>query len=421
MADQGVVSLGNFAVNLLLARYFAQRDDLSSLGSFGVLMGLVLFFNGIQAALVIYPLTVRGTSVGREQIGRMAGISLVLTLLAWPLLGAGIIAAALLWRIDPVVGIWASAAMLLWQLQETLRRGLMAHLRFRAVLPGDAVSYLGQMSIVGYLAWRGTLTLSSTFIAMAVTSGLGALIQAVQIGVRGAAIGRVSGFARECWALGRWVMMGNLTTLFNVTLFEWNTGFWLGRATLGVYYAISTMVRLANPLSFAIASLILPNASRTWHEEGMWRAKRVMHRFGLLGTLLLAPYLALLILLPHLAITAFYGSNSPYHEYAMVLRIAAFASALAYSAIATGAFLNGVERTGYSFIGQFVSAASFALVAMPLTAIYGLIGAVSGWAISAGIQTLLYAYFIHRLPDERNRLEPEPVGDAPLGSPQLHC
>src|SRR5262245_14687257 len=182
MADQGVVSLGNFAVNLLLARYFAQRDDLSSLGSFGVLMGLVLFFNGIQAALVIYPLTVRGTSVGREQIGRMAGMSLVLTFLSWPLLGAGIIAAALLWSIDPVVGIWAAAAMLLWQLQETLRRGLMAHLRFRAVLPGDAVSYLGQMTIVGFLAWRGTLTLSSTFIAMAVTSGLGAVLQAAQLG-----------------------------------------------------------------------------------------------------------------------------------------------------------------------------------------------------------------------------------------------
>src|SRR5262245_22544082 len=53
LADQGIVSLGNCATNVLLARSLAVAE----FGVFALLLEAMLFLNSLQAALVIYPLS----------------------------------------------------------------------------------------------------------------------------------------------------------------------------------------------------------------------------------------------------------------------------------------------------------------------------------------------------------------------------
>ncbi|HMB94992.1 MAG TPA: hypothetical protein VKK61_03035, partial [Tepidisphaeraceae bacterium] len=77
-ADQGIVSLGNFGINIVLARHFAQTSDLTDYGKFWVLMELILFLNGVQAALLIYPLSVRGAVLDRRGLAGIATQSLLL-------------------------------------------------------------------------------------------------------------------------------------------------------------------------------------------------------------------------------------------------------------------------------------------------------------------------------------------------------
>src|SRR5262245_29068878 len=43
LADQGIVSLGNFGMNIVLARHYAARDGLGEYGAFFVLMELMFF------------------------------------------------------------------------------------------------------------------------------------------------------------------------------------------------------------------------------------------------------------------------------------------------------------------------------------------------------------------------------------------
>src|SRR4051812_47716528 len=85
IADQGVASIGNFGINILLGWYFHRQGDLTSFASFWILMELILFLNGLQAALVVYPLSVRGAISGRG-LGILTSMSIVLTILAWPVL-----------------------------------------------------------------------------------------------------------------------------------------------------------------------------------------------------------------------------------------------------------------------------------------------------------------------------------------------
>lgn len=401
IADQGVVSLGNFSVNMLLAAYFARMRDLKDFGAFGILMELILVLNGLQQAILVYPLTVRGTLLERKALSQMTSMCMVLTIMAWPVMALGMVITALVAHKSLQVGLWAAVAMLLWQIQETLRRALIAQLRFRATILGDAISYLGQIAVVVVLAWMDRLSLVTTFQAMALTSGLAALVQALQVGLQDVKFRELPAFARGCWSLGRWIAFGNLSTVLTGPVFIWNFVYWTSAEIVGIFLAITNLVRLTNPLSFVVATLIMPNAARARAEGGMRRAKMVLLRFGILGGIVLVPYLGLLMVAPEASIRLVYRSGAvDLLPYAGILRIAAIYAALSYIAIASGAFLNSVERSRWTFNAQVWSALSVPLVVMPLTALYHLWGGVIGAAISSLVLVMAHEHYIRKLSDD---------------------
>src|SRR5688500_4624794 len=59
LADQGVVSAGNFLTLVIVARALPARSEY---GVFGLALECIFYFNTLQSALVGYPLTVRGAT-----------------------------------------------------------------------------------------------------------------------------------------------------------------------------------------------------------------------------------------------------------------------------------------------------------------------------------------------------------------------
>src|SRR5215213_7277739 len=126
LADQAVISAGNFATNIILARHLAP----AVYGAWWWVFNVILFLNSLHAALVSYPLTLRAAVEDDACLGGRARRSMSLTLLLTPLMAAGLVAVSARtgqWSVLP----FALAALLMWQLQETLRRALMARLRHR--------------------------------------------------------------------------------------------------------------------------------------------------------------------------------------------------------------------------------------------------------------------------------------------------
>src|SRR5215212_85117 len=167
---------------------------------------VILFLNSLHASLVGYPLTLRAAVEDEAYLAGRARRSMGLTLFLTPLMAAGLVCVSALtgrWSVLP----FALAALLAWQLQETLRRSMMARLRHRDALPGDFVSYWGQMAAVYVLARTGRLAPETAFIAVAATSGLAAVLQAMQLHVASATWrqGTLRAAAAESWRLGRWV------------------------------------------------------------------------------------------------------------------------------------------------------------------------------------------------------------------------
>lgn len=392
-ADQGIVSVGNFGLSIVLARHFAREQALAEYGAFWVLMELMFFLNGLQGALVVYPLSVRGASLDRHGLGRMTSESLLWTAICAPLPFLCMMTTAWVAHIPVGVGLWAGVAMILWQSQETTRRALMAQNRFRAVCLGDFISYVGQVVLVLLLSRHDSLDLYTTFQTVAATSGLGWLLQSFQLRLRRTTLKSFVAFGIEGWNLGRWMLFGNLTNIFSGALFNWNLAYWAGLEMLGVYQALVNLIRPANPLAFAVATLITPNVARARTTHGDRRARIVAARFGLLGLILLLPYLGFLIIFPRTSLELFYGAGSSSLVYASLVPLAAIAVGMVYASITLGAFLNGSERPKESFAGQVIYSCSYVVLVMPLSALFGIEGAVWGWLIASTLLATTYVYF----------------------------
>ena len=220
LTDQSAVSLGNFLTQIVLARKLPPPEY----GVFVLLFGVMIFLNACNSGLVAYPLTLKGAEADREGLRGLVTNSIFLTAaLAIPLSGVLILATLVLQKMQ--LAVWVVLALLFWQLQETVRRGLMAHLRHREALFGDGLSYLGQAGLIWILAHHGVLTVSATFAVIALTSAIAWVTQALQVGLKAVRWREILFIVPFFWRMGNQALFTNATDAATMQSFPWTLAF----------------------------------------------------------------------------------------------------------------------------------------------------------------------------------------------------
>lgn len=394
LADQGVVSLGNCATSVILARSLS----VGQFGLFAILLEVMLFLNSLQSAVVIYPLSVKGAKIDNAGLRRLAGACLLLTCLAGVPLAATLIGATnALHTGNLSMGILAACALLLWQGQETLRRAMMAQGDFKSILPGDIISYSGQAIGVLILAAMGALTINRAFAVMGLTSLLAMGVQALQIGVRLPRLREMPKLIQDFWTMGRWVLIGSLTAVITTLSLSWTMAYFHGVDGVGQFQALAGILKLSNPLMLCVSGLIVPAAARALREGGLKMAERVAFRYALNAAVFVAPYYAALILVPSLALRIFYGASSPLILLTNELRVFVLSYSALFIAQVIGCFLNGIEQSRRAFVAQIAQTAATLLIALPLTALYGLPGLLVGWLSTNVVLAASYVCILRRV------------------------
>ena len=411
LVDQGAVSCGNFLTNILLARSLAADQY----GIFALFLDAILFLNSLQAALLIYPLTVRCQLMDERQLRRCAGTCVILTLLIAIPLGLALAAYGMFIGAASVA-IWAVLGQTFWQCQETLRRTLLARRNYSRAILGDCVSYLGQVIIIGFLVMGNRSDVPRAFMAMAATSLIAAVIQGFQIGLLPSAPKAALEMGKSFWFVGRWVMVANLTNVLTSVCCTFTLARSHDDASVGRYAAVSNLLRIANPLFITLATLIVPAvalAAAGGHDrKTLAAAWRVSRHYGLRGAALLVPYWALLMLFPGRALAIFYRGRPEYLGLETDLRILVCISVFTMINAVVASFFNGLHRSRRAMVAQFVGAASCVVVTIPLTIIFGLEGLLAGGLLSNAVIALALVYLYHLLSREFS-------GSPELPSPSL--
>jgi O-antigen/teichoic acid export membrane protein len=403
-ADQGAVSLGNFLTQIVLARNLTMHDY----GIFGLLFGVMYLLNNCHSPLVAYPLSVRGAVEDIFGLRRLCTVSLILTA---ALMVPGVIVLAGATSVLKVLPLlpYALLGSVLWQTQETMRRGLMAWLRHREALWGDALSYLGQAFVLWLLARSGRLTLATIFLTIAGTSAMAALLQARQIGLARIGLSHVRKVSADFWRIGRWAFGAGATGIAVNLVFPWGLNFFQGPEGAASYQAAINVLGASHPVLFGVGNLVVPATAKARKGGGIRAGAKPAIRYGLQGALFVTPYYLALLIWPHLALNMFYGHSSTYLDLDAAVRIFVIAYFASYAFMAVSSFLNGVENS-LSVLRSDLAGAAALVLALPLVARYGVRGACAGYVVVCLVRGLCATRFAVGLVHEEDRTKLELVG-----------
>jgi hypothetical protein len=405
VADQGVVSLGNFLLGFSLARLLPPEQY----GIFAVLFSLMILLNLMHAALVVYPLSLDGATRKRRDIGTLAGAYLTSTLLC-AALASGLTSVMCLHLRRPDLLLPVSAALFLWQIQETVRRALLAQMRFRAALPADVISYLGQSGCVLALWHTHHLTVASVYWTVAVTSALAWAIQATQLGLKLPTRPALRAAICGAWSLGLWAMLTNaVSSLFSVPYFVWMIGTLGHPMEAGALQAVSNLLGVTHPILFGFSNLLVPVVAREHSLHGLPTGFRAALRCGGQFALLLCPYLFLAAIAPHRLLTVLYGHKSPYLAFAAIVPWLALAYVFNFSGQLLGGYLRAVQRIRTDFAASVACACVSIGVYVALQSKYPLTAAIVAMLTGSSIRAFLLYFACRRMLRVHRNVEVLPI------------
>ncbi|HEY0758397.1 MAG TPA: hypothetical protein VGD59_03975 [Acidisarcina sp.] len=381
LLDQSVVSGGNFLTALVLARLLAPADY----GAFSLLFLSLFAINTCHTSLVVYPLTLRGATALNGELGLLSSAALVHTLLlSVPLAGLLGIVTFALHRIElwPVM----SLAMVLWQLQETARRALLAAVQSRSAILPDMLCYVGQAAA---LALVRPTRLAIVFLIVAATSLAAACWQFALVKVTLRRLHLHREHAKYAWNIGRFALAGNSLNMLALQIPGWTLLLSFGPMAVAGYQSLLNLVGIANPVMFSVSNLLIPLVARG-AAQGIRQARLTVVRYGARYGLLVLPCFALLFAVPHLAMRIVYGVSSPYLTLAPLMRPFVFAFTLQYLATVVGAYEGGMSRPKTYMWVQILSTALLLTIGIVLIRLYGVKGAVDAMVLASATRLLTF-------------------------------
>jgi O-antigen/teichoic acid export membrane protein len=175
----------------------------------------------------------------------------------------------------------------------------------------------------------------------------------------------------------------------------WSLAAWHGVDATAQLQSVASLLGVTHPVIFGLGNLVTPAVAEA-AESKRAHAGAVGLRYGLIGSLVLIPYLAALLLMPRITLATMYGSASPYLAQTAALRWFAVTYAFIYVLQTAQAVLNGLGRSRdvstISLIGLILEV----VIVLPLAIKGGLLASCAGMCAAHLIYTIVALRFLRR-------------------------
>jgi O-antigen/teichoic acid export membrane protein len=362
LIDQGIVSAGMFALNVVLARRLVPLDY----GTFVLLSGGLFTLQLFNATLLFHPLSVRLVVAEPRDQPRLLCATLLL-LIAISLVLACFLAIALVIVSQTHLIAPTLICFLAWQLQEGMRRGLLSSFRHKTAILGDTIRNLGQAALVIALVPVHLLTLVPVLYAMAATAAAAAVIQARQLDLKFSGPLQLQETISKYWQIGGFWALGNgLLAQVRTTGLSWVLAAEASTAAVAGFQAASNIVNLANPIIIGLCNII-PQVASQASVHGNRQAWRSARGYAVLTLPVLLLFSVLVLIMPGAALRIVYGAHSDYLELATPLRLLVLGGLASFIVEIVISYLHGVSAPRLAFFVNGIGALTTAVLAWPMT------------------------------------------------------
>ena len=387
VTDQALFSGANFLLSMLMAR----RLSAAEYGAYSLAYSVFLFLSALHKALFIEPMMIFGTGKYSE---KFPGYARQLIGLHVVVLGPASVA---VWAISAVLGRYYSAdtqaafegmaisslfILIFW----LARRAFYVVMK-PALGVLSSCLYFGAIAIMAGALWAtDTLSVWSAFLAMGAASVLvsGILLSRV-VAVRApesAARPQLHQVIGDHWRYGRWAVASEIASWFPSNIYYLLLAAWLGLGHAGGLRAVTNFVMPVLQAIVAVNMLMLPALVRDRRDGGAHKMNQTMMLFFILYGAGCAAYLCALWLFRGHLFQIFYGGR--YSQYmGWPLLLAGFLPVGNCAAAVLGNGLRAMERPDRMFWAMIGSAVGAAAFGIPLTAKFGVTGALAGYLCSS--------------------------------------
>jgi len=412
LLDQGGISLGTFLINIQLARHL----DAPEYGTFALLLGGFFLAQHFNASLIYYPLALKLASGKQRRPSDLVFVSLILTALSTGAFsGVAISCLIVFGRSD--IAIAAGVYLVLWQLQDVLRRALLAHFSHKLAALADGITYLGAAAGITFLAAFDSLNLSNALLTMAGTCALTIAVQVFQRPPTIPRAGTASDLLHGFWTHGKWAFFNGSILIVTGLTFPWALAIMDGPAAAAAFQAALNVANLANPIAFGLSNIILPAVAQAYASGSMRDAWAAAQTYIIIGAALLSFFVIPAMLMPHTVLELFYGANSPYTHLEQAAVIMVLAIAISSIADMLSMFIFGV---GAGKVAVWMNGISLGVVVLLLPFI-GLDGvAVCALVLGAAkvVRLIAGSYFVSRMLSSEGYLSSGPKEGVDAGRGQ---
>jgi O-antigen/teichoic acid export membrane protein len=378
VADQAVVSAGNFLTSLLVARFLG----VDAFGVFSVLWYLLVFMQTIQGAILISPMLTVGPKIEGNATEHYSATQILQILVAFVL---ALAAMSVVMYAGPTLGIGASSRNLAFpfaglvavaQLHEFFRcycyARELAHLAFRI----DLVRYGTQLILFVFLAAHGHFSLPNSLIAISFSIILGITVMFRHIPPLISTRQAVIWAYQRHWNISKWLMPANIISWISNNLFTLLSGALLGPQALGAMRASQNLIGATHVFFLAMDRWGNVRAARIFAEKGMVSLHSFTHRMQLVIGGATACAVLLLALPGSFWLSLLYGAE--YKPYAWMVAWYGGVYLIIAVTVPYRYALNAVEKLKPVFIGDALAAVFSACAVYPLLQGYQEIGALLG-------------------------------------------
>jgi len=401
LADQMVVSGTSFVTMIMVGRYCGAEG----LGTFSLLLSLLLLANAAQLSLVCAPFTVfrlRGVDddsprVRAGSVATGAGfLTAVLTILS---IVAAIIVSFASTSVIAEVAAWALAISLPGYLvRDFARRFDFARLQMTGALLLDTSVCVLQLVAIYALGRTGQLSGPRAIVLIAAASLVGSAIwflrRREEFTWRRE---RVLPTIKHDWRFGRWLMIDNLVCITQLYAMHWMLTGMIGTSAAGVFAACLSIAALANPFLQGVGNYLSPKIAETVSLRSRGATMVLYWRATAGLVFVVAIFTAVIFLFSQELLGSLYKGTVDQAN-AGIVALLALRMLCSAPTIAADHAVVAMESPKASAIVSLLGVVLTVVIAYPLILRYGVTGAAVALLIGTAVESAaLVVVFVHKL------------------------